>query len=1189
MSSIFKSLAIGVCALMATALHSCHDDIKISSIPEGLPAKISFKVVVPTATNTTVDNSRSAEPEESIVDDFYLLLACTTSDRVEVLRLSLTEVASSVTESNNAIGYREYEYSIEDVDTKSGTYYVYALANPLSKFSKLSELDGIDKIDDGAQDISTTSFSSLDVERLMANATTSDIQLDATNFIPMSFKKADTIDIYPNTDANAAVNNDIDLGTITLERLMARIEFYLINQDDAGNDLGTFTPKTYRVYNVPKKANVISQGNNKLSDDYLVATNYFNVSTPVTISETNTYTKDSKSYDCDFFSFLMLENVQDDVTSSFPTTTIDDNGNPILDSDGNTTAVSDLTIWREYWDYSNVTGVIDPAQKTFTYAPTYSTFVVIDGYYEGLDEGGLTTYSGNVSYTIHLGDFSTSPTATSSTPGNYTVNRNELHKYRVNVKGVNSLVSESDVTVLGKVNQAVEGEITQSLNSFELDAHYEAVMLTMSYDQLKDIETLWKEGKLTLGVRSPLNNNVYAVYAQNDTLVADRSDKYILGYQWIKNDDIDYSWIEFMQPLEKGVIPRFPGYSIESVESNGDITYNMRDGRPGEIVLNQEYPSSSIYNSSLSSSEGCSLYLAGQSVTIGYLCDFCANPFNYARETSSGSKTYEVAVFVDEYVYGKNNPKNGEETLDIESWVNIENPRLIVLNPETPSTSADKQSIVNNNRFFSISQRSIKTPYDLDNVGDNATFSSVFGIETWDETSEYGNNDYTSTYGGLKVYESLTSQKTITVYKSDGTNTSVTINPYSAGTTGPAYHELYGRANTIALHSEAKNKATYYPAFFKNAGYNNRNLTNLKSDHIWKMINVPNALQAVVMRNRDLDGDGEIEDFELKWCLPAIAQFYTIWLGQTALPEETYLMDLDDFYSSIYGTSGYSMKYTAYATQPNEEGVGSGTGSGLFSDLYPHYFSSSGGDALVYWQDQGTSISSRGDLTGGWFQPYHYARAVRNVPHFNVAPEFPVDYTTKQSERVILINGLTDQFLRKEKFTGLYPPHTERDSYYNQIPESGIQVSSREYCFATSVADAKVISYDGYTKEQIQANWETILNDILDSSEFKNSEDSGKTGWRIPNQRELMLLYRGGYLTPTVAPYSYSYNIPNTFFFCSTYFTYNDIKKWPFTGINNRLNLVNVDYGSFYVVRLVRDYTPSTATYTSSGSIAGTD
>lgn len=1174
MSSIFKSLAIGVCALMATALHSCHDDIKISSIPEGLPAKISFKVVVPTA--TTVDNSRSADPEESIVTDFYLLLQCTSSPRVEVLHIDLTQEQSTV----NDDGGRTYEYEFGDISTKSGTYKVYALANPMSKFSDISDLESI-----SVSDTETTSLSSLDIEGLMAQANCTDIQL-GDSYMPMSFKKESTIDIYPDTDADAATKNQIDLGTISLERLMARIEFYLINQDDSGNDLGTFTPKTYRVYNVPKVANVISKTSNKLSDDYLVATNYFNVSSPVTISETNTYTKDSKSYDCDFFSFLMLENVQDDVTSSFPTTTIDDNGNPIKDSDGNTTAVSDLTIWREYWDYSNVTGVIDPDQKTFTYAPTYSTFVVIDGYYEGLDEGGLTTYSGNVSYTIHLGDFSSKST-TGGTAGNYTVNRNELHKYRVNVKGVNSLVSESDVTVLGKVNQAVEGEITQSRNSFELDAHYEAVMLTMSYDQLENIQTLWNAGKLTLGVRSPLNNNVYTVYAQNDTLVADRSDKYILGYQWINNDDIDYSWIEFMQPLEESVIPRFPGYSIAGRELNGDITYNMREGRPGEIVLNQEYPSSSIYNSSLSSSYGCAKYLAGESVRIGYLCDFCANPFYYARETSTGSKTYEVAVFVDEYVYGKNNPKNGEETLDIESWVNIENPRLLALNPETPSTSADKQSIVNNNRFFSISQRSIKTPYDLDNVGDNATFSSVFGIETWDETSEYGNNDYTSKYGGLKVYEYLSSQQTVDVYSSETAYTTITINPYSSTTTGFAYDELYGRANTIALHSEAKNKATYYPAFFKNAGYNSRNITNLKSDHIWNMDNVPNALQAVVMRNRDLDGDGEIEDFELKWYLPAIAQFYTIWLGQTALPEETYLMDMDDFNSSIYGTDGYTMTYTKYL----DNGSDTQTVTGLFSDLYPHYFTSSGGDGVVYWQDHGTSISSRANLSVNiWFQPYHYARAVRNVPHFNIAPEFPVDYTSMQNDRVILINGLNDRFLRSEKFTGLYPPHNERDTYYNRLPASGIQVSSREYCFAeTSPNNAKLISYDGYTKEQIQANWETILNNILDSNEFKNSEDYGKDGWRIPNQRELMLLYRGGYLTPTVAPYSYSYNIPNTFFFCSTYFTYNDIKKWPFTGINNRLNLVNVDYGSYFVVRLVRDYTPSTATYTSNGSIAGTD
>lgn len=417
---------MGCTLLFGATFQSCHDDLKITVVEEGLPATIHFKVRVPTA--TTVENSRSADDAESQIKDLYMVMRSATSPRVKVINLfeylsNETDASTNVLENagKDTNGYRQYSLDMTyQANDLSGTYSIYIIANPSSNFSNLVLQDG--------------SLDGTDFENLLVECTLYNKKLDDSKGLPMSCKLGDNIQVIQNT--TTTIDNDI-----VLERLVARIEFYI----KTGTGV-TFKPTSYQVFNLPQKAKLINAGSssaNMLDEEDGV---YFD---DQAVNALNSQTE---------FSFLMLENVQNDV--DIPST--------ITLEDGTVKSVDPRTL-RQEWTYTttgNTTGesvTVTPAEKKklFKYAPSTATFVVVTGSYSGpgpIANGTATTYTGTVSYTIHLGDFSansvTSDTETNA--GNFTVNRNELHKYRITVNGVNSIVNEASNTVLGETNQAAE-------------------------------------------------------------------------------------------------------------------------------------------------------------------------------------------------------------------------------------------------------------------------------------------------------------------------------------------------------------------------------------------------------------------------------------------------------------------------------------------------------------------------------------------------------------------------------------------------------------------------------------------------------------------------------------------------------------------------------------------------------------
>ena len=398
--------------LAAVVFTACQDDMEQAgnNVKEGLPAKLNLSFSVPSGDK--IVNSRAINDYESEITELALVMYEQTSNRQEIVEISSSDlVVNSI--DNVKAGGRTYNLST-DIETLSGNYNIYAIANYSSPFCNLSINDFSGITEEALQE-------------LLAENTSNVYVLTSTQRLPMS-KLHEDVEIK-STEESASGNNL----SLSLQRLTAHIEFIFKNggevegaTDEVKAENPKFTPSSYKIYNLPKKAYLLSQSEgNKIADAA-----FFNKPTSI-----NTDGKNS-------FDFFMLENVRD--------------VNDKINGEGKYHL-------RDKWE-----GYDDNGLKNFTNASENSTYVVVTGEYSGASSFG------EVSYTIHLGNFEDNVTF-----GNFTVNRNEYHTYTITVNGAESIKTESNVNN-PDVQSGAEGTLTAIAdNQFVLDSHYETVMLAI--------------------------------------------------------------------------------------------------------------------------------------------------------------------------------------------------------------------------------------------------------------------------------------------------------------------------------------------------------------------------------------------------------------------------------------------------------------------------------------------------------------------------------------------------------------------------------------------------------------------------------------------------------------------------------------------------------------------------------------
>lgn len=563
------------------------------------------------------------------------------------------------TDDSSQPGY-DRTATVSNIPTSTGEVYIYAIANALTSQYKVTD-DAILNIDESnLSHLTRETFLSATCTRQLGSINPADNRFVMSGFANDG-KPVTIARKAGTTEAEITSPTDDDHKRVKLYKILSKNKITVKSENGV-----TFKPEYMEIHNVPQVYGLM-RGNN-------VAPSGFENFDRIIWSE--------NSYQC-----YLPANVQ--TTTATPTSFND----------------------REKNTYD------DTGKKTFVNAPENATYVVIHGKYQGGD------YAGDLSYTVHLGDFSKSM-------ADFSVAANSNYEYTLTIKGVNNFIAESRKEA-GADDPGSEGVVIfKGTDILEVDCHYEARAMKFSMSELNQIINVDHYGYIlkiqtafceTISMIVDGNGNIYdaaefktqsnptvLTTVGTDGMPVDASRILISG-------DADFDWVRFVK--NTGASYSTPNLNVGClVQNSGTSTHAISDvcaypGRANTQTIFQFLRD---------------LYKAGKDQTTSY--------FN-----ATGSSVY-VTCFVDENYYSG---KNWTE------YVNKSEPRRMYFANEL-FVSEDGQSSFAKAKYV-VSQKSIWTFYKLDPT------LKPFGFESVSEEKAQGVDVVGGTNSNPKDWDGRTS------------------------------------------------------------------------------------------------------------------------------------------------------------------------------------------------------------------------------------------------------------------------------------------------------------------------------------------------------------------------------------------------------------------------------------------------
>lgn len=870
-----KYMRIVAAGLLMTLFAACAKDDTIVpyDTTEGIPCTVTLNVgaaPAPEITVTRADNSLSALSSLKIFVYDKDGQACQN-----VATLSSTDITENDT-YRNGNGETLYKVSIE---TTSGEKQLFAIANYGSGYWDQSGIDSLcNQAEKGALTLAQLRDGVISLAHNNFN-----INTDGNLNLPSITASNQMLISGWNTEVVFAAEND-GTGTVTeygtrgdlngsvaikMQRSMARITFNIAAEVDGAS--GIFRPSTFRVYNIPRSTWLAANFDSNVkrdSDD--IQTTY------LTSALTNVGSLDENKYS---FTFYMPENIQE--------------------------SKEGLTNYnqRDMWDGNSGSATL-PQNKEWTNAPQKSTFVVINGTYASNDG----TYSGTVNYTVHLGDF-----GKGGSMGNFSIERNYAYTYNMKVLDVKNIIVEAqkrDTTY----QHGAEGDIYDAkkcIYNYNLDAHYEQVYLEYDissiaasvgevgeYNTEKELDDAIAN-KLVLVIQSEaMDHNAdgvvnkrgsvkpYQIYADAVRSGAkddgERAKKAVMegaGSSGKPTKGFDYKWIEFY-PQSSTEISPYPGVPSWNVDL--DLTPNPFYGyipdKDAETLMD-------AYDVCVALGKAVKELKTKQ--TISTTTE--RNDDGIIITNVNGKYVARFTAFVNEYYYYRH-PLTHEK---LTTWSVLTNkiPREMIIAMST-DVSADGNSSYSQIYSY-ISQLSMQTFYNSRSMAINA-----FGIETYNETPIIP-------FGSPTVNGTLDD--------SDGRNNQIRLlNKYPDDGNQYGDWDYYIDASQNGWYSTTSTDRTKHK--LKESAYKGASQNKDAS-----------AYYACLSRNRDLNGNGKIDDNEVRWHLASLNEYIRMGIGAGAISNAAQLYMGD---KSKMVKESYPSKYI---------------------NLGSLYYTSSSADKRVYW------------------------------------------------------------------------------------------------------------------------------------------------------------------------------------------------------------------------------------------------
>lgn len=335
----------------------------------------------------------------------------------------------------------------------------------------------------------------------------------------------------------------------------------------------------------------------------------------------------------------------------------------------------------------------------------------------------------------------------------------------------------------------------------------------------------------------------------------------------------------------------------------------------------------------------------------------------------------------------------------------------------------------------------------VNDVDKRAFYVASYVWVSEDKRSVYAEAQYGLTQHNIQTFYDRSQAGNVTAYgcetindeeKPGGGDTGFDINEQVEGSNGNDYWD--GRANMMQDIDKFKdNKPVKY----------------------WDELKGNISLRIACMsRNRDLNGDGNISEDEIRWYAPATNQYAGLWIGEEIMSTESKLFN----------------KSTKTLITNKDRMI---------------YYSST--------RDAEAFLSEEGMATGNYNKvntPYapKYVRCVRNLKSGEIGyNQIPDQYYSYDSEhKTVTLDKVDEDALNITGEQGELFDHTERDEGNKPAKKF-------------TIADSQWTDYYNYQGILMKPTAENVYN----GKYWCYGRYSGKNGeknWRVPNQRELCIM-----------------------------------------------------------------------------------